>query len=71
MHVGALADAGVALWALREDRLARRFHERLGGTPVAEREAAPGEDTRLSEIAYVWADLVSLDGRAKRARGHP
>jgi GNAT superfamily N-acetyltransferase len=54
---GALAERGhraVSLWALEQNAAARRFYERIGGTPIAEKRA------RFAEVAYGWADLEQL-----------
>jgi GNAT superfamily N-acetyltransferase len=51
---GALLERGhhaMSLWVLGKNRLARRFYERLGGTPIAEKRAS------LFEVAYGWADI--------------
>ena len=50
---------GACLWVLRENRAARSFYERLGGTVVGERtEEAP--DAILVETDYGWRDLMVL-----------
>ena len=46
-----------SLWVLRENAAARRFYERLGGEPVAEKQ-----DGALIEIAYGWSALTRLLG---------
>jgi len=47
------------LWALSENRHARRFYEALGGQQLREREitmrAAP-----VREVAYAWPDTSRL-----------
>lgn len=45
---------GMSLWVLEQNRAARQFYERLGGTAIAEKRAG------LLEIAYGWADLRPL-----------
>jgi GNAT superfamily N-acetyltransferase len=54
----AMADAlskrghhGLSLWVLERNIAARRFYERLGGTPIAEKRSA------WIEVAYGWPDL--------------
>ena len=49
----------VLLWALAENRSARRFYESLGGVLVAEKGFELG-GARLSEVAYGWKDLDVL-----------
>jgi GNAT superfamily N-acetyltransferase len=44
----------LSLWVLEKNRDARRFYERLGGTPIAEKRSGPGE------VAYGWTDLPLL-----------
>ena len=54
---GALRIRGhqsVSLWVLERNKPARRFYERLGGTPIAEKRE------NLVEVAYGWSDLGSL-----------
>ena len=54
---GALLERGhraVSLWVLDKNRIARRFYESLGGTPIAEKHAS------LVEVAYGWTDLRQL-----------
>jgi ribosomal protein S18 acetylase RimI-like enzyme len=59
---GALVERGhraMSLCVLGENADARRFYERLGGVPVAEKRAG------LFEVAYGWSDLrVLLSSRA-------
>lgn len=44
------------LWVLKDNAPARRFYEKLGGRPAAEKvENRPGYD--LLEVGYVWPDL--------------
>ena len=45
---------GMSLWVLERNAPARRFYERLGGTPVAAKRAG------LTEVAYGWSDLRRL-----------
>lgn len=47
------------LWVLRENAVARRFYERLGGAVVGEREEEQSGAT-LDEVAYGWKDLSLL-----------
>lgn len=57
----ALIDRGhraMSLWVLEENGTARRFYERLGGTPIAEKRGG------LVEVAYGWSDLRRLSERA-------
>ena len=54
---GALLNRGhraVSLWVLDKNRVARRFYESLGGTPIAEKRAS------VVEVAYGWPDLRRL-----------
>lgn len=44
----------VSLWVLDKNRVARRFYESLGGTPIAEKGAS------VVEVAYGWPDLRRL-----------
>lgn len=58
----AIQDAGqrgAALWVLRENMLARRFYEQLGGQMVKER-TDKRENAALVEVAYGWSDLSLL-----------
>jgi ribosomal protein S18 acetylase RimI-like enzyme len=53
----ALTERGhraVSLWVLEQNAAARRFYERIGGTPIAEKRA------RLAEVAYGWTNLGQL-----------
>ena len=57
-----LAECGVSsmlLWVLKENRIARRFYESLGGVPVGEDSFELG-GVELSEVAYGWKDLNVL-----------
>ena len=59
---GRLADIGVPsmlLWALQENKSARRFYESLGGTLLGEGRFELG-GAELSEVAYGWKDLSVL-----------
>jgi ribosomal protein S18 acetylase RimI-like enzyme len=51
--------AGMSLWVLRENAVARRFYDRLGGEILGERmERRPfGE---IVEVTYGWPDLQRL-----------
>ena len=49
---------GMSLWVLEPNSAARRFYERLGGTPMARKDGS------LTEIAYAWSDLRRLSSRA-------
>lgn len=54
---GVLRERGhraISLWVLERNGPARRFYERLGGTPIAEKR------TGLIEVAYGWSDLQTL-----------
>lgn len=58
----ALTGAGyeaASLWVLRENRPARAFYERLGGSIVGEKANVQSGAT-LVEIAYGWHDLSGL-----------
>ena len=50
---------GMSLWVLRENALARRFYDRLGGRVLGEKtESRPyGE---IVEVSYGWPDLRRL-----------
>ncbi|WP_086993376.1 GNAT family N-acetyltransferase [Rhizobium sullae] len=48
-----------SLWVLRENAVARRFYERLGGELVSEKEDRRDTMT-LVEVAYGWRDLSPL-----------
>ena len=51
---GALIERGhrgLSLWVLKENKAARAFYERLGGTLIAEKR------TGLVEVAYGWNDV--------------
>jgi ribosomal protein S18 acetylase RimI-like enzyme len=50
---------GMSLWVLRENAIARRFYDRLGGQVLGERtERRPfGE---IVEVSYGWPDLQRL-----------
>lgn len=48
-----------SLWVLRENRRARRFYERLGGTIIGEKQDHHDAVT-FTEIAYGWRDLSKL-----------
>jgi GNAT superfamily N-acetyltransferase len=51
---------GAAVWVLEENRLGRRFYERLGGQPlgIAKPLAYRGTDyPHVREMAYGWPDL--------------
>jgi ribosomal protein S18 acetylase RimI-like enzyme len=47
------------LWVLRENLIARKFYERLGGTVVGEKKDETPSAT-LFEVAYGWCDLSVL-----------
>ncbi|TMC79352.1 MAG: GNAT family N-acetyltransferase [Chloroflexi bacterium] len=49
------------IWVLRENKIGRRFYERLGGTPVREKplEEFPGAEDHI-EIGYGWRDTRPL-----------
>lgn len=44
----------LSLWVLEQNAPARRFYERLGGTPIAKTDAG------LIEVAYGWSDIRTL-----------
>lgn len=50
---------GAALWALRENTLARRFYERLGGAICGETQETR-DGAVLTSVAYGWADVSVL-----------
>ena len=58
------------LWVLRENEMARRFYEGLGGTIVGER-AGERDGTLLVELAYGWSDLSGLAAERGRRRMGP
>ncbi len=51
---------GGALWVLERNKPARSFYEVLGGMVVAHREDRRGEDTVFVEVAYGWANLITV-----------
>jgi ribosomal protein S18 acetylase RimI-like enzyme len=51
--------SGVSLWVLRDNAMARRFYEQIGGEVVGEKEDIRRE-TVLIEVAYGWPDLARL-----------
>jgi len=58
----ALLEAGrraASLWVLRDNLVARRFYERLGGTVVGEKKDET-PDLILVELAYGWSDVTVL-----------
>lgn len=58
----ALMDGGhtsASLWVLRDNRPARGFYDRLGGSVVAEKEDRD-DSTTLYEVAYAWHNLATL-----------
>jgi ribosomal protein S18 acetylase RimI-like enzyme len=58
--------AGAALWVLRENIQARRFYERLGGVPVAEKKDERPSGV-LIEVGYGWSDLKILSSETLEA----
>jgi ribosomal protein S18 acetylase RimI-like enzyme len=59
--LSGLGCQGLSLWVLRENAVARRFYERLGGEVVAERtENRPFG--AIVEVTYGWPDLAPLRG---------
>ena len=62
----ALASRGLTsmlIWVLRENRIGRGFYERIGGSPVREKqlEEFPGAEEHV-EVAYGWKDTRALVG---------
>ena len=62
----ALASRGLTsmlIWVLRENQIGRGFYERMGGTPVREKqlEEFPGAEEHV-EIGYGWKDIRDLGG---------
>ncbi|TCU18190.1 GNAT family N-acetyltransferase [Rhizobium sullae] len=51
--------SAASLWVLRENTVARRFYDGLGGELVGEKEDRRGTMT-LVEVAYGWRDLSPL-----------
>ncbi|MYB75963.1 MAG: GNAT family N-acetyltransferase [Chloroflexi bacterium] len=51
------------LWVLKDNLLARRFYESLGGTYLTEKTITIGE-TDLIEVSYGWRDIVDVTGEA-------
>ncbi|MCJ2059612.1 GNAT family N-acetyltransferase [Methylobacterium sp. J-048] len=58
-HLLQSGHRAASLWVLRENAMARRFYERLGGVVVGKREEAREHDM-LVEVAYGWRDLAAL-----------
>jgi ribosomal protein S18 acetylase RimI-like enzyme len=62
LMANALLESGhraATLWVLRENLIARKFYESLGGTIAGEqKEERP--DATLFEVAYGWSDLSAL-----------
>jgi L-amino acid N-acyltransferase YncA len=57
----AAGKKSAGLWVLRDNAIARRFYEKLGAFPVAERiERRP--DYERAEIGYAWTDLKGSFG---------
>lgn len=54
------AHCAASLWVLRENEIARKFYDRLGGIVVAEKEDVRPLAT-LVEVAYGWKNLSSLE----------
>lgn len=52
----AVGYRSMALWVLRENHLARRFYERMGGIALQEKSFVMYE-TELIEVAYGWVGL--------------
>jgi ribosomal protein S18 acetylase RimI-like enzyme len=51
-----------SLWVARDNAVARRFYERLGGVIAASKKESRG-DFVLAEVAYAWPDIsVIHDG---------
>jgi ribosomal protein S18 acetylase RimI-like enzyme len=51
--------SGLSLWVLRDNAVARRFYEQIGGKVVGEKEDIR-QETVLIEVAYGWPDLARL-----------
>lgn len=51
--------SGLSLWVLRDNAVARRFYEQIGGKVVSEKEDTR-QETVLIEVAYGWPDLARL-----------
>ena len=58
-HLLESGHRAASLWVLRDNAMARRFYERLGGVVVGER-AEHREQGTLVEVAYGWCDLAVL-----------
>ncbi len=52
---------GLSLWVLRENTVARRFYERLGGQVIGEKIESRPFGT-IVEVTYGWPDLAPLRG---------
>jgi ribosomal protein S18 acetylase RimI-like enzyme len=59
LHLSGRGLSGVSLWVLRDNAVARRFYEQIGGEVVGEKEDIR-EGTALIEVAYGWPDLARL-----------
>ena len=55
----AAGSGSMLVWALAENRPARRFYEALGGRYLTEKEQPIG-GVSLMEVAYGWEDLSAL-----------
>lgn len=70
---GWLIDHGaqsIVIWALKENKPARAFYERLGGRPVGEKTVTIGPSD-LIDVAYGWPDAQVLLDRAQREGTEP
>ncbi len=55
---------GMLIWALRDNKRARAFYERMGGQAVGKKRVMLGEE--LWEVGYGWPDLMRLTASFKK-----
>jgi ribosomal protein S18 acetylase RimI-like enzyme len=63
--LAGLGFSGLSLWVLRENVVARRFYEMLGGKVIGEKTENRPFGT-IVEVTYGWSDLALLRGRDDR-----
>jgi ribosomal protein S18 acetylase RimI-like enzyme len=59
LHLSGRGLRAMNLWVLRDNALARRFYEQIGGEVIDEQQDI-SEGTALIEVAYGWPDLTRL-----------
>ena len=61
----------MVIWVLRENAIGRSFYERIGGTADREKLGYVGQQLgrphQITEVAYVWPDIASVDLEMKNA----